>query len=877
MNAKNPLVPVEVNSELTESAALMQPNMPEMDDPFAIPRKVHGIMRGRYGWALGLGLFFAVVGGLAGALLPKPTYVSTGYIRVAPTGDIVLQQSDVTQFTPNYHNFVNSQVAIILSNRVVDQAMNHEKWRSTGRGNSNEEKADFYRNLQVRHPENSEGIIVQFEDENPSFAQKAVVSIIGAFQELYGEKDIQSLTNRMATLETLRSRYRDKVDSIRARRLAIGLEFGTDDLRTIYAAKQNLVNKIEAELLQIRLEYLAMLSTIQKQQGAAALAAVPPAPEMPAPPPKVVDVPAPGAAADSGKSDADGKTAQAPKDKEAKSDAAQAAPAKEADPLEALMKQATQEAKPIDWTIDNIAASDSTMRGYVQTRESLERSLEQLRLNLGEDHRQVQQTKTYLAAVSRDIEAYAADFRKRVAEGMAGAGPRELKQRQERFELVSKQYEQAKKELVEIGKKNLQLMQFDQDERDSEQNLKEVIRRIELLNIEQQTAGRIKVISEGDTPLEPYKDRRKIFAAIGIMFGMGMGFLIVLAVGLMDRRFRSIHDTTDHFSRISMLGILPRLPDDLADPDQAMIASRCVHQIRTLLQIGSDSQGRRVFVVTSPGPANGKTSLTLAMGLSFAASESKTLMIDCDLAGGGLTGRIDAIIKRKIGHILLREHLVTQEQLDHALRLSQENSRKLGEMLIELGYLTQGDLDEALTLQEETPVGLLDALQGDPLEHCVVDSGIANLSILPIGSATIDDVARLSPAAIRRLLDDARKQYDVVLIDTGAVPASLEASHLAPEADAVVLVVSKGENRAQAQKAIDHLANIGARIAGLVFNRAERRDMEVMGDSSLSKQSVSGVRRAPVKAEETETPNRFGPIARAVASGNVRGNSSRPG
>src|SRR5204863_9112175 len=91
---------------------------------------------------------------------------------------------------------------------------------------------------------------------------------------------------------------------------------------------------------------------------------------------------------------------------------------------------------------------------------------------------------------------------------------------------------------------------------------------------------------------------------------------------------------------LTLLGILPNLPDRLTDPAQAATAAHCVHQIRTMLQINS-SEDRKVYAVTSASPGDGKTSLTLALGLSFAASGSRTLLIDCDLVGAGLTSRLN--------------------------------------------------------------------------------------------------------------------------------------------------------------------------------------------------------------------------------------------
>jgi hypothetical protein len=56
---------------------------------------------------------------------------------------------------------------------------------------------------------------------------------------------------------------------------------------------------------------------------------------------------------------------------------------------------------------------------------------------------------------------------------------------------------------------------------------------------------------------------------------------------------------------MTLLGILPELPDRLTDPAQAATAAHCVHQIRTMLQINS-GEGRNVFAVTSASPGDGR-------------------------------------------------------------------------------------------------------------------------------------------------------------------------------------------------------------------------------------------------------------------------------
>src|SRR5581483_6965786 len=126
----------------------------------------------------------------------------------------------------------------------------------------------------------------------------------------------------------------------------------------------------------------------------------------------------------------------------------------------------------------------------------------------------------------------------------------------------------------------------------------------------------------------------------------------VVAAAFMDRRLRSPDQAERGRLHAPMLGLLPRLPEDLSDPAQAALAAHCVHEVRTLLQIWSRRSRHRVFAITSPNPGAGKTSLTLALGASYATANLRTLVVDCDLIAGGLTRRVEAIVRRKLGQIL---------------------------------------------------------------------------------------------------------------------------------------------------------------------------------------------------------------------------------
>ena len=141
----------------------------------------------------------------------------------------------------------------------------------------------------------------------------------------------------------------------------------------------------------------------------------------------------------------------------------------------------------------------------------------------------------------------------------------------------------------------------------------------------------------------------------------------------------------------------------------------------------------------------------------------------------------------------------------------------------------------------------------------VRQTDIADVALLPVGSAGNLHASTLSPAALRRLIEEAEAHYETILIDTGPILGSIEASLVCAAADATILAVSRGQQRPMVEKSLSHLAAIGAKLAGVVFNRAQANDFE---------RSISGVSMRSVGIHGprgTTRAGRLGPVARAVA------------
>ncbi|MFN4243191.1 MAG: hypothetical protein ACK4PI_08135 [Tepidisphaerales bacterium] len=464
---------------------------------------------------------------------------------------------------------------------------------------------------------------------------------------------------------------------------------------------------------------------------------------------------------------------------------------------------------------------------------------------------------------------------------------------EERIAQLQESIRAAREDMLALGRVSLQLADLRREEARIRADLEQVRNRLEQLRVESATAGRLDIVSEGDRPVVPLRDTYVRNAAVGAFGAVSFSLALVVGLGLLDRRVRGLEDVQGRplgggGSSAPMLGVLPEIPEGLEDPELAARAAHNVHHVRTMLELWSDGRSPLSLTVTSPSSGSGKTSLTLALGVSFAAAGLRTLMVDMDLVGGGLSMRVDGMTRRKLGSMLVATGLLTDVQRMEALKLATKQGVKLGEACVKLGYVTKEQIDAVLRQQEADSAlqgtGVMEALSGQPVEECVRPTEVPGLFAMTLGGARMEHAGAISPGMVKRMLQRVGEGFDVVLVDTGPTPGSLEAGACATATDGVVLTVARGEDRDAVRHCVDHLVRIGASVAGVVFNRATSREVLRLSASrtsswvgasasrSLPRVPVDRGPREPseaVEAKEGDVPVSspvLGPVAGAVAS-----------
>jgi Mrp family chromosome partitioning ATPase len=113
-------------------------------------------------------------------------------------------------------------------------------------------------------------------------------------------------------------------------------------------------------------------------------------------------------------------------------------------------------------------------------------------------------------------------------------------------------------------------------------------------------------------------------------------------------------------------------------------------------------------------------------------------------------------------------------------------------------------------------LGLTDVLKGDAgLADCVVNTRIPNLSLLPAGRAVKNPLALLTNPNFLEVIEQARKGYDAVFIDSPPLLPVVDTRFLKKMADLILFVVrADATPREAAMRSLRELAT----VAGVVFN-----------------------------------------------------------
>jgi capsular exopolysaccharide synthesis family protein len=189
--------------------------------------------------------------------------------------------------------------------------------------------------------------------------------------------------------------------------------------------------------------------------------------------------------------------------------------------------------------------------------------------------------------------------------------------------------------------------------------------------------------------------------------------------------------------------------------------------LRTNIQFSSLDNKVKTIVITSSGPAEGKTTTACNLAITMAQAGSKIILLDCDT-------RIPKI------------HKVFEVS----------NQAGLSNLLID-----EIDTKKAIHKTE-----------------------VENLFVLTSGTKPPNPADLLGADKMRRLIEVLKETYDYIIIDTPPIVAVTDAQVLSKYADGCLLVIASAEvDKDAAIKAKELLETVNAKILGVVLNKLDTK------------------------------------------------------
>lgn len=267
---------------------------------------------------------------------------------------------------------------------------------------------------------------------------------------------------------------------------------------------------------------------------------------------------------------------------------------------------------------------------------------------------------------------------------------------------------------------------------------------------------------------------------IALALGLALAGALALIREVFVDQFRRAEDIEDRLG-LTFLGLTPHVKiEDLENEEgnQFSTLMEAYASIRSTIDYGVPRHGA-VLQFTSSQASEGKSTTSLILAQLFARLGRNTLLIDGDLRKPSVHGLLDI---------------------------------------------------------ERPPAGIAEVLLGHvTFNQAKIETIRENLTVLAVAGIPPDPVELLSSQAFRDFIEERRKEFSLIIIDSSPMLGLADAAEVAKVVDAAIFVVEANRTSlAQARTSINRLRAVGANIMGAVLTKY--RALEAGSDYSYQYQ-----------------------------------------
>lgn len=273
-----------------------------------------------------------------------------------------------------------------------------------------------------------------------------------------------------------------------------------------------------------------------------------------------------------------------------------------------------------------------------------------------------------------------------------------------------------------------------------------------------------RVVQPATVPDLPSSTGLPVSLLFGALVGLAAGTGLALLRNALDTSIKSpeaLREVTGapNLGTIAFDAEVPHRPLTVHD-DPHSPRAEAFRKLRTSLRFVDVDQSRKVIIVTSSLPGEGKTTSLCNLALAMAAAQTRVLVVEADLR------------RPKVADLL----------------------------------------------GVERAAGLTDVLTGRAQSRRVIQRWSDTFDVLASGPLPPNPSELLASERMAGLLEELRDRYDVVLLDSPPLLPVTDAAAVAPATDGALLVCRFNETtREQAGQAVAALRAVSAPLLGTVF------------------------------------------------------------
>jgi succinoglycan biosynthesis transport protein ExoP len=414
--------------------------------------------------------------------------------------------------------------------------------------------------------------------------------------------------------------------------------------------------------------------------------------------------------------------------------------------------------------------ADPLVQGVKIDQGRAQRTLDELRNRYGERHPRVVDALSQLASLDATLEEHVAR--------VVGSVSKDYQLSQQRVAAIQAKLNIGKNEIQDIGAKTFELEALEREVQTNRTIFDTFFSRItEAKSADGLESANARISDYAVAPQYPVKPKKHLIIALAALASLVLSILMAFLYEQMDETVKSTHDVEGRLG-MKLLGILPlvkggmfgkskSLPLNPSDiPDKNNSFGESVNTIRTAICLADGEIPRKVIVITSSIPGEGKSTVAINMAHSLAQLE-RVLLIDADMRRPTVA-KSTGFDKNVLGLSNLITQTATAKQC-----------------------IIRGVFDGAF-------------------------------DILPSGKIPEQPLELLSSKRFEKILEQLGHYYDRIIIDSAPTQAVSDALVLSKVSDAVIYVVKSHETSIElVKRGLERLKQVKAPLAGVIISQVD--------------------------------------------------------